>query len=182
MEQNIEFFKNINEQKIMDRYYLLKTYEKGQANSYLEAVVNLITLEQQKDSLTNMINIEKKAIFKQNIILIYNKIMYYLKLNIKKFIKDDELEKAFELLKKTNEIEFKCLTLINDLIKKQTSEPYIELYTLLKIKDEILKYHNNRLTINDSLYKGINVSIEEDDIKTIENNLETIKTIIKKNK
>ena len=144
-------------------------------------------MKKQEWNVLNIIYIEKNELNRNQYILLYNNLIYKLRLLLKITNKDDKLEDSFLTQNETNNIEKICLKRIEKLIKKSiyknnlnnNSIIFLYLLTLISLKIDIDNYCRQNLTINDGNCSYFNVSFyDEINIKDKKENINKIKKLI----
>lgn len=182
-----DFCKNIITEEALNQYNLLKNYEDMLKTNPINKNYLRILLIQNMLNVLNIIYIEKNELNRNQYILLYNNLIYKLRLLLKITNKDDKLEDSFLTQNETNNIEKICLKRIEKLIKKSiyknnlNNNSIIFLYflTLISLKIDIDNYCRQNLTINDGNCSYFNVSFyDEINIKDKKENINKIKKLI----
>lgn len=182
-----DFCKNIITEEALNQYNLLKNYEDMLKTNPINKNYLRILLIQNMLNVLNIIYIEKNELNKNQYILLYNNLIYKLRLLLKITNKDDKLEDSFLTQNETNNIEKICLKRIEKLIKKSiyknnlnnNSIIFLYLLTLISLKIDIDNYCRQNLTINDGNCSYFNVSFyDEINIKDKKENINKIKKLI----
>ncbi len=182
-----DFCKNIITEEALNQYNLLKNYEDMLKTNPINKNYLRILLIQNMLNVLNIIYIEKNELNRNQYILLYNNLIYKLRLLLKITNKDDKLEDSFLTQNETNNIEKICLKRIEKLIKKSiyknnlnnNSIIFLYLLTLISLKIDIDNYCRQNLTINDGNCSYFNVSFyDEINIKDKKENINKIKKLI----
>ena len=182
-----DFCKNIITEEALNQYNLLKNYEDMLKTNPINKNYLRILLIQNMLNVLNIIYIEKNELNRNQYILLYNNLIYKLRLLLKITNKDDKLEDSFLTQNETNNIEKICLKRIEKLIKKSiyknnlnnNSIIFLYLLTLISLKIDIDNYCRQNLTINDGNCSYFNVSFyDEINIKDKKQNINKIKKLI----
>ena len=182
-----DFCKNIITEEALNQYNLLKNYEDMLKTNPINKNYLRILLIQNMLNVLNIIYIEKNELNRNQYILLYNNLIYKLRLLLKITNKDDKLEDSFLTQNVTNNIEKICLKRIEKLIKKSiyknnlnnNSIIFLYLLTLISLKIDIDNYCRQNLTINDGNCSYFNVSFyDEINIKDKKENINKIKKLI----
>lgn len=182
-----DFCKNIITEETLNQYNLLKNYEDMLKTNPINKNYLRILLIQNMLNVLNIIYIEKNELNRNQYILLYNNLIYKLRLLLKITNKDDKLEDSFLTQNETNNIEKICLKRIEKLIKKSiyknnlnnNSIIFLYLLTLISLKIDIDNYCRQNLTINDGNCSYFNVSFyDEINIKDKKENINKIKKLI----
>lgn len=182
-----DFCKNIITKEALNQYNLLKNYEDMLKTNPINKNYLRILLIQNMLNVLNIIYIEKNELNRNQYILLYNNLIYKLRLLLKITNKDDKLEDSFLTQNETNNIEKICLKRIEKLIKKSiyknnlnnNSIIFLYLLTLISLKIDIDNYCRQNLTINDGNCSYFNVSFyDEINIKDKKENINKIKKLI----
>lgn len=182
-----DFCKNIITEEALNQYNLLKNYEDMLKTNPINKNYLRILLTQNMLNVLNIIYIEKNELNRNQYILLYNNLIYKLRLLLKITNKDDKLEDSFLTQNETNNIEKICLKRIEKLIKKSiyknnlnnNSIIFLYLLTLISLKIDIDNYCRQNLTINDGNCSYFNVSFyDEINIKDKKENINKIKKLI----
>lgn len=182
-----DFCKNIITEEALNQYNLLKNYEDMLKTNPINKNYLRILLIQNMLNVLNIIYIEKNELNRNQYILLYNNLIYKLRLLLKITNKDDKLEDSFLTQNETNNIEKICLKRIEKLIKKSiyknnlnnNSIIFLYLLTLISLKIDIDNYCRQNLTINDGNCAYFNVSFyDEINIKDKKENINKIKKLI----
>lgn len=191
MIENIEFFKSLANDEILNQYKLLVDCEnhlnKEDINNENTKIGSQLILYLALEELLFAIKLNQKNLNKKKLILVYNNLMYNIRKLLKITSKDYELEKAIKIVTLENKtiliyinilksilINLKYESKMNDL-----STIYLYYESLIYLHQIIDNYIEKLFTINDNNSKNINVIFnDETDINKTLNNIEKIKSLI----
>ena len=183
---NLEFCEKIITKEGLEQYNILKNYEEQLKDKNDNKQLKIIIIQ----NMLNMLKIiydEKNELKSNNRALIYNNIIYKLRLLFKVTNKDEILEDSFLTQNEINNIEKQCLKKIEKFLKKSIydntlnniSITFLYLLTLLILKIDIDNYCRQNLTINDNNYSYFNISFNNEiNVKDTKENINKVKNLI----
>lgn len=183
---NLEFCEKIITKEGLEQYNILKNYEEQLKDKNENKQLKIIIIQ----NMLNMLKIiydEKNELKSNNRALIYNNIIYKLRLLFKVTNKDELLEDSFLTQNEINNIEKQCLKKIEKFLKKSIydntlnniSITFLYLLTLLILKIDIDNYCRQNLTINDNNYSYFNISFNNEiNVKDTKENINKVKNLI----
>ncbi len=183
---NLEFCEKIITKEGLEQYNILKNYEEQLKDKNDNKQLKIIIIQ----NMLNMLNIiydEKNELKSNSRALIYNNIIYKLRLLFKVTNKDELLEDSFLTQNEINNIEKQCLKKIEKFLKKSIydntlnniSITFLYLLTLLILKIDIDNYCRQNLTINDNNYSYFNISFNNEiNVKDTKENINKVKNLI----
>lgn len=183
---NLEFCEKIITKEGLEQYNILKNYEEQLKDKNDNKQLKIIIIQ----NMLNMLNIiydEKNELKSNSRALIYNNIIYKLRLLFKITNKDELLEDSFLTQNEINNIEKQCLKKIEKFLKKSIydntlnniSITFLYLLTLLILKIDIDNYCRQNLTINDNNYSYFNISFNNEiNVKDTKENINKVKNLI----
>lgn len=183
---NLEFCEKIITKEGLEQYNILKNYEEQLKDKNDNKQLKIIIIQ----NMLNMLNIiydEKNELKSNSRALIYNNMIYKLRLLFKVTNKDEQLEDSFLTQNEINNIEKQCLKKIEKFLKKSIydntlnniSITFLYLLTLLILKIDIDNYCRQSLTINDNNYSYFNISFNNEiNVKDTKENINKVKNLI----
>ncbi len=188
--EDFNFCKSFINEDIFNQYTRLKDYENNVLTNLnrLEKknYIDLIFL-QNVLKLLDFISDERNTLRSNKKTLLYNILIYKLRLLFNISNKDKNLEDSFSIQKEINDVEYNCLNKFQKVLKESIninnyfvlSETFLYFSTLLSIKLNVDNYCKQCLTINDCNSLNINAIIYNDfDIISTRVNINKVKNLI----
>lgn len=188
--EDFNFCKSFINEDIFNQYTRLKDYEnkvltnlnKLEKKNYIDLIFLQNVLK-----LLDFISDEKNTLRSNKKTLLYNILIYKLRLLFNISNKDKNLEDSFSIQKEINDVEYNCLNKFQKVLKESIninnyfvlSETFLYFSTLLSIKLNVDNYCKQCLTINDCNSLNINAIIYNDfDIISTRVNINKVKNLI----
>lgn len=188
--EDFNFCKSFINEDIFNQYTRLKDYENNVLTNLnrLEKknYIDLIFL-QNVLKLLDFISDERNTLRSNKKTLLYNILIYKLRLLFNISNKDKNLEDSFSIQKEINDVEYNCLNKFQKVLKESIninnyfvlSETFLYFSTLLSIKLNVDNYCKQCLTINDCNSLNINAIVYNDfDIISTRVNINKVKNLI----
>lgn len=183
--EDFKFCKKIIDAKNFEQFILLKKYEDKLDNN-LNKNIAMLSIDVEASNILNCINHEIQLLNQNTKYLLYNNLMYKIRLLFNITNHDIKLENAFLIQKEVNKIEKICLKKLNKYLKIITinnyyklSDSFLYLTSLITLKTNIDNYFKQCLTNNDCNSNYINANYyDEIDINTTRENIYKIKSLI----
>ena len=193
MIENLEFLKNIVDDKVLKQYenlkdceFFLQDYKKDyHKNPQIEG--SKLIVYSALSSMLKVIQNWQKNTNKFNWILVYDKLIYKIQRLFMIVDKDDEFEKALKIQKFEKEIEKDCLIELENLLMNITMQQqfdglstiYLYFEGLSILQEKIDKYIDHQITKVSNKSNNIYAAFNDDlDIDQLIIDIEKVKTLI----